>query len=106
MKNWLQGAEKKILSAWMKKQPEFKYNKEDVKARLMQSVRATPMEEPTFSWLTMPNWGLVLTAMVIMISSATFAYADQAKPGDVLFPLNKLNNRLILSMPFSAQTKA
>ncbi len=106
MKNWFMGEEKKILSAWMKKQPKFTYDKAQVKERLMQSVRMAPMEEPKFSWLTMPNWGLVLTAMVIMIGSATFAYADQAKPGDALFPLNKLNNRLILSLPFTAQTKA
>ncbi len=106
MKNWLQGEEKKILSKWLKQQPNFVYDKAKVKERLMHSVRTAPLEEPKFSWLTMPNWGLVLTAMVIMIGSATFAYADQAKPGDVLFPVNKLNDRLILSLPFTAQTKA
>jgi hypothetical protein len=108
MNNWFQKNEKQKLGSWLKSEPGFKYDKTNVKQRLMMSVKHASQgeAEETFSWKTMPNWGVVLAALVIMLGSATFAYADQARPGDILFPVNKLNDKIILNLPFSAQTKA
>lgn len=108
MNDLLQKKERRLLASAFKTQPNFKYDKSGVKARLMMSVKGAPQgeEEVSIAWISMPNWGVVLTALVIMLGTATFAYADNAKPGDVLFPVNKLNDKIILNLPFSAQTKA
>ena len=108
MKNLLQKRERGLLASWLRGQPNFKYDKQGIKARLMMSVKSSAQgeEEISIPWISMPNWGVVLAALVIMLGTATFAYADNAKPGDALFPVNKLNDKIILNLPFSAQTKA
>jgi len=51
------------------------------------------------------KFGLGLAAVVLIVSG-TLAAASTSQPGDKLFPVNKLREQFILSLPLSAQAKA
>jgi hypothetical protein len=85
----------------------FSFDQEKVKNRLMYSLNDAPIKAPAkiFFRTRILKYSSVLAAFVIFVS-ATFAFASSSEPGDKLFPLNKIGEKVILSLPLSAQQKA
>ena len=89
----------------------FKFEKEKTKLHLMQSIIHTPMkekkQEESRPWFVLPKLKLgIALASVLILLTGTFAYADSAKPGDKLFGLDKLQERMVLKLPLPAEKKA
>ena len=100
----------KLLTA---SRQDFRFDSNEVKQRLMMSVQVRHLtrEEKQFliykpsSW---PNYAVGLaTAFILAVTTTGLAYASsQSKPGDILFPVQKLQNQIILSLPLPQTKKA
>lgn len=88
---------------------EFRFDQQQIKIRLMQSLAS---REPAVQFQTLNlkhfsfNPYAVAVTAVILCVTATFAFAQNAQPGDKLFGLQKFQEQAILSLPLNATTKA
>lgn len=90
---------------------DFEFDSESVKNRVMMALVARHLTKEdkqllTFHPKTWPKYVFTLAlAIVLMISTSAISFASsKATPGDVLFPVQKLQNKFVLSLPLP-QTK-
>lgn len=88
---------------------DFKLDQKTTKARLLCAIAQGDIDGPIQPVQT--RHGLIFKfevglAGIVVVVSATFATAATSLPGDKLFAVNKLREKIILSLPLSAQTKA
>jgi hypothetical protein len=102
---------KKITELLRDSKSDFKFNQSGIKNRLLASVENIHLHPKTFETVTKSNvrrWNAALASGlgVVVIFSATLAYADLSNPGDKLYFLDQLSERLELKMPRSGEAKA
>ncbi|MGE5392214.1 MAG: hypothetical protein ACM3NH_00500 [Candidatus Saccharibacteria bacterium] len=88
---------------------DFPFNQAGVKARLMLSIAAAPQpQEPywTFRRFLLPLSIGSGTLAIIFALSTTLAAASNTVPGDNLYFLNSLQEKIALSLPLPAEQKA
>lgn len=86
---------------------DFRFHQDLVKLRVLSSLRSEifiPAKNGVWRF-TFMHYGAVI-AVVVLCVSVTFVKAAQSQPGETLFPLNKLGEKIILGLPLSAQQKA
>src|SRR4051794_19211052 len=102
---------KKIENLLRASRQDFRFDAENSRARLMMAVNVRHLTRDdvrglTFSPRTWPKYlvGTSIAGIALgFASSLTFA-ANQSKPGDVLFPVQKLQNKVVLSLPLPQTT--
>lgn len=99
---------KKLLNLLKQSKQDFRFDPANLKAQLIQDISAR--RQTVFHPVRMRIWhtfeyGVALAAMVIFVS-ATFVFAGNSQPGDRLFPISKLSEKVILSLPLTAAQKA
>lgn len=94
----------KLLKA---SQQDFRFHQDLVKLRILSSLKSEILTPTKFGvWhFAFMHYGAVI-AIVVLCVSVTFVKAAQSQPGETLFPLNKLGEKLVLGLPLSAQQKA
>lgn len=96
-----------IINLLKKTRQDFIFDRTGIKNRLMANLENAPIKAPSHP---MPVFRFVKYASVIVtilaFLSATFAFASNSRPGDALFPLNKMGQKIVLTLPFSAEKKA
>jgi hypothetical protein len=108
MKFFNRQSNKKLEQLLKQSQQNFQFDEEKVKNRLMYSLNDAPIKAPikTVSFnLRIIKYSSMVAGLAIFIS-ATFVFASNAKPGDKLFPVNKLGEKVILSLPLTVEQKA
>ena len=86
--------------------PNFRFDQAAGKARLLANLNSAPNLGPAPFRQSHSRQYLAGGLSVVVLVSGTFAYAQNANPGDALFPINKFGEQIILSLPFSPQTNA
>lgn len=97
----------KLISMLKQSKPDFKFDPNSGKVQLMQSLTRSQIVEPE---MKMHSWHIMryslATACLLIFVSGTFAFASNAKPGDKLFPMNKLGEQMILKLPLTDEVRA
>jgi hypothetical protein len=104
---------KKLENLLRESRQDFGFDSENIKARVMMAVNVRHLSKDdvrrlTFNPSTWPRYvfGASL-ALILAITTTGFAFAaNESKPGEVLFPIQKLQNQIVLSLPLSAAKKA
>lgn len=98
---------KKVIQLLQDSNQDWRFDPSQSKPQLLVQLTHAPKLEklPRQHSFHILRYGLA-TATVVVLVSGTFAFATSSKPGDLLFPLNKFGEQMILSLPLSAQTKA
>lgn len=109
MKFWKHDESEEKLKKLLKlQQSDFDFNQQGVKNRLQLSIARASSAQPTFrtsAW--MPRWGLAIAAITLFVlSGSTFALANNAKPGDRLYLLDKAQEQIWTRLPLPASNKA
>lgn len=104
---------KKVENLLRESRQDFGFDSENIKARVMMAVNVRHLSKEdvkrlTFNPSTWPRYVFATTiALVLAITTTGFAFAaNGSKPGEVLFPVQKLQNQIVLSLPLSASKKA
>lgn len=86
---------------------DFRFRQDLVKLRILSSLHSGVFMPAKFGvWrLIFMHYGAVI-AVVVLCVSVTFVKAAQSQPGETLFPLSKLGEKIVLGLPLSAQQKA
>ena len=84
----------------------FRFDQTSAKTRLLADLHSAPYLGRAPFRQSHSRQYLVGGLSVVVLVSGTFTYAQSANPGDVLFPINKFGEQIILSLPFSPQTNA
>jgi hypothetical protein len=97
-----------IIELIKEAQQDFKFDQENVKAKLMMAVTKLKISVHEKPRLTFSRYALGLgSALVIFLATTALAMASNAsKPGEFLFPVQKFENKAILSLPLPATKKA
>ncbi len=104
--------DKKVIKALADSRQDFKFDQQNVKARLMMALkdRTTPGTEkyrtPIHHFFPRYVAGLV-TSVILVGTTAGLAYAsNKAKPGERLYKVQTFQNNLVLSLPLPDTQKA
>lgn len=91
---------------------DFEFDRQNVRTRIMTAVNSrhlskADLEKLTFRVKIWPRFALSGSVALVLLAGTTgFAYAaGQAAPGDLLFPVQKLQNQIVLSLPMPATKK-
>jgi hypothetical protein len=110
---WFNSKNKKIEELLRQSRQDFGFDSDNIKARLMMAVNARHFsfddaKRLTFNPSTWPKYAFGATlALVLVLSTSGLAFAStKSKPGEILFPVQKLQNQIVLSLPLSSNTKA
>ena len=112
--------EPEIKRLLRKSKQDFRFDQEAVKGKLMASIsRQAPTKpmaetfEPVHAQETIkphywPQYAAsVIAALVLLATTTGLAFASsKAKPGDKLYQIQKAQNRIVLSLPLTAEKKA
>jgi hypothetical protein len=102
---------KRIQTLMQDSQSDFVFDKSGVKNRILSTIENAHLNPKTFKTAKNVNvwrWNTALASCLgmIVIFSATIVYADSSNPGDKLYFLDQLQERVVLKMPRSDQAKA
>ncbi|MEO8065482.1 MAG: hypothetical protein ABI643_01335 [Candidatus Doudnabacteria bacterium] len=96
-----------LIEQLAKSRQDFQFDRFGIKNKLLMSLENSP-EEPVahkFFTIRLIKYSATFAGLLIFLSTA-LSFASTAKPGDKLFPLNKLEEKMILNLPLSAEQKA
>jgi hypothetical protein len=103
---------KEIENLLANSKQDFGFDSQNVKARLMMAVNSRHFSKEeakrlTFRGSLWPKYALSLSlAVVLMVSTTGLAFASsRATPGDVLFPVQKFQNQIVLNLPLPESKK-
>jgi len=99
--------DKNLTELLKKSEAHFSFDQNKIKDRLMQGLNNVPMHpvQRTFISLHVVRYAASF-ALILIFFSATFAFASNSQPGDILFPLNKFGENVVLNLPLSSEEKA
>jgi hypothetical protein len=92
---------------------DFNFDQKRVKLRIEEHLSSGPSpvkKSLPFVSISFPRFGVfncaVGLATILLLATGTLAAASSARPGDKLFGLNKFREQLLLTLPFSPETRA
>ncbi|MBX4205302.1 MAG: hypothetical protein KW788_03935 [Candidatus Doudnabacteria bacterium] len=104
---------RKIETLLRQSRQDFGFDSISTKARIMLAVNVRHLSKDdvrhfSLNPRTWPKYAFGASlAMLVVVSTTGLAFAStKSKPGEVLFPVQKLQNRVVLSLPLPAATKA
>jgi hypothetical protein len=104
--------DKQIEQLLSESRQNFEFDSQNIKARLMMAVESQHFSKEelrnfTFKPNFWPRYAFSLTlAVMLMVGTTGFAFAaNNATPGDVLFPIQKIQNQIVLSLPLPETKK-
>lgn len=100
--------DEKLIQMLKRSEQGFRFDPEQLKIRVMQSVRSTEqIAAPRhFISISILRYSMI-TAGLVIFTSGTLVYASaQSGPGDKLFGITKLKEQVILSLTFNNESKA
>jgi hypothetical protein len=99
----------KVISLLASAKTDFIFDQKGTKEKLFSKLKHSP-QIPKRSSLVSNNiflfrCGIAFAAIILFIGTTTYVSAD-SRPGDKLFSLNKLREKILVSLPFNAEHKA
>lgn len=99
-------SDEKITKLLKQASGSFNFDQDLIKSRLLHSIK----HQKTKNEIHIRHWHLVryasFAATIVIFLSATLTFASNSKPGDKLFAVNKVREKIILSLPLSVEQKA
>src|SRR5258708_4734798 len=105
---WFKDEKSEHLKKLLKhSQSQFRFDQSGIKNRLLTSLDTAKIElnHDHFIVFRIVKYSVVPVCLFLFIS-ASFAFASSSVPGDKLFFLNKLGEKIILNLPLSSQQNA
>jgi hypothetical protein len=104
---------RKIENLLRESRTDFGFDSRELKSRIMMAVNVRHLSKDDVKRLTWrpstwPRYALGTSlAMLVVVATSGLAFAaNESKPGEVLFPVQKFQNKVVLSLPLSTATKA
>ncbi|HEV8601414.1 MAG TPA: DUF5667 domain-containing protein [Patescibacteria group bacterium] len=103
-----------LIKLLKQSEQDFKFDQKSIKLNLLTSINShhlpekekIKLREISIHRFSVYQYSAVFAVILFATGGATFALANTAKPGDFLFPLDLLQEKMVLSLPLSEQKKA
>lgn len=103
-----------LIKLLKRSKQNFHFDQESLKLRLLTRINSHHLPEGEklklrrveFPHLQIYQYSAALAVILFATTGVTFAIANTAKPGDLLFPLDVFQEKMILSLPLSYERKA